>query len=321
MTIPTASVYPGALDSSATLFGDPTNGVLLTLNGLITSGATSFIVNETITTINVPTFFAFADGEIVYCAAKTDGTKTFSSVERGVNSTPAGHASGAALKQILVANYISQLTKAVIAVETELGVDPAVSAATVAHFNANHNHDGTHGDATIDLTAISSQFFLSAAGMTPQASNGCAALATTSMATNKQDVQTLDFDKDAVEYAQSALFNMPDDWDATTFTYRVIWKHAATTTNFGVVWQVEAVAYADDLALDTAWGTAVHVDDTGGTTSDYYQTPLSSAVTAGGSRAAGCGMKIRVSRLATDGTDTMAIDAGLIGIQINYTRA
>jgi len=322
--VPTASVFPGALDSSATLFGDPFDGVRLTLDGGINDAVETFTVNEALTNINVPTFFAFPTGEIVYCETKdAPGGYVFTNVKRGaLASTPSGYATGTALKQILVSSYIKQLKDAVIHIETELGTDPAVSAADVATFNATHNHDGTLGEATIDLTAVASQIFISAAGMSPQATTGCAPLATTSMGTNKQDIKTLDFDKDAIEYAQSVLFAMPGDYDGGTFTYNILWKHAATTTNFKVAWAVDAVAYANDLTLDTAFGTAVQVNDTGGTTSDYYISPESTAVTPGGSAAANCGMIIRIRRVATDGTnDTMAIDAGLIGVQINYARA
>jgi hypothetical protein len=156
--------------------------------------------------------------------------------------------------------------------------------------------------------------------MSPQASNGCAALATTSMGTNKQDIRTLDFDKNAIEYAQSVLFAMPSDYDGGTFTYKVIWKHAAATA-YKVSWALDAIAYADDLALDTAFGAAVVVNDTGGTTSDYYISPSSTAVTPGGTAAAGCGMLIRIQRVATDAVnDTLDVDAGLIAVQITYTR-
>ena len=169
-------------------------------------------------------------------------------------------------------------------------------------------------------TAVAAQIFITAAGMTPQATNGCAALVTTSMATNKQDIRTLNFDADAIEYAQSALFAMPSDYNGGTFTYKILWKHADTTTNFGVVWAVDAICYADDGALDAAWGTAVNVTDIGGTTNDIYVSPISSAVTPGGTPAAGNPILVRVQRVATDAADTLAIDAKFIGIQITYTR-
>lgn len=184
------------------------------------------------------------------------------------------------------------------------------------------------GDATKfqneagNVVGVTSQIYVSAASMTPQATTGCAELATTSMSTNKQDVKTLDFDASSIEYAQSIIFAMPSDYNGGTFTYSIDWKHAATTTNFKVAWCLQAVAYADGGALDTSWGSAIQVNDTGGNTNYIYRTPTSSAVTPSGSPAANRAMVIRVYRNATDGTnDTLAIDAGLIGIQITYTRA
>ena len=172
----------------------------------------------------------------------------------------------------------------------------------------------------LKTAAVSAQIFLSAAGMNPQATTGCEALATTSLATNGQDIRTLDFDAAAIEYAQSVLFAMPSDYNGGTFTYKILWMHADTTTDFSVVWAVEAICYADDGALDAAWGTAVNVTDTGGTTNDIYVSPISGAVTPGGAPAAGSPIIVRVQRVATDAADTLAIDAGLIGIQITYTR-
>ena len=171
-------------------------------------------------------------------------------------------------------------------------------------------------------TAVLAQIFISAAGMSPLAAAPCAPLATTSLGTpGIRDIKTLDFDKDTAEYADSVLFAMPSDYNGGTFTFKVIWKHAATTTNFKVAWGLAAVAFADDLALNVAYGSVVQVNDIGGTTSDYYITPESAAVTPGGTAAAGCGMLIQINRFATDATnDTLAIDAGLIGVQITYTR-
>jgi len=170
-------------------------------------------------------------------------------------------------------------------------------------------------------SAVSAQIFLSAAGMNPQATNGCATLATTSMATNKQDIRTLNFDAAAIEYAQSALFAMPSDYNGGTFSYKILWMHADTTTNFGVVWAVEAICYADSGALDVPWGTAVNVTDTGGTTNAIYITPASNAVTPSGAPAAGSPIIVRIRRVATDAADTLAIDAKFIGIQLTYTRS
>lgn len=168
---------------------------------------------------------------------------------------------------------------------------------------------------------VSAQLLLLAAGMKPSLTSGCAALADLEMGTNKQVISTLDFDTTTQEYAQSRLFAMPSDYAGGTFTAKALWAHPATTTNFGVAWQFELVAYINDGALDASWGTAVVVTDTGGTTSDFYVTDASAAITPAGSPAGGCGMLVRVSRKVADAADTMAVDAKLLGVQLNYVRA
>ena len=168
--------------------------------------------------------------------------------------------------------------------------------------------------------AVSAQIFFSAAGMAPRVSNGCAPLATTSMGTNKQDIKTLNFDPNTIEVAESVLFIMPSDYNGWTFTYKIIYTHAAATTNFGIVWDVNAVAYASNTFLDAAFGTLVEVNDADGGTLTCCITPASAAVTPGGAPAAGCGMIIQVMRYASHASDTLAIDAMLIGLQLTYTR-
>ena len=97
--------------------------------------------------------------------------------------------------------------------------------------------------------------------------------------------------------------------------------HAATTSDFAVVWGIEGRCYANDAALDQAVGTAVTVTDTGGTTTDLYISAATGAITWAGSPAAGQLINLTVFRKAADGSDTLAVDARLIGVQLNYTRA
>jgi len=86
-----------------------------------------------------------------------------------------------------------------------------------------------------------------------------------------------------------------------------------------VVWGIDAVAFANDDALDTAFGTQVTVTDTGGTTGDNYATAETSAITIGGTPEAGDLAVIRIARVATNGSDTLAIDAKLLAVEIFYT--
>jgi len=157
-----------------------------------------------------------------------------------------------------------------------------------------------------------------AGSMSPSATGGCASLATIASAANQPDIQTLDFDASTEEYAQFAI-PMPKSWNEGTVTAQFRWSHASTTTNFGVVWGIQAVAVGDDDAIAVSYGTAQTVADTGGTTNDLYVTSETSAITIAGTPAAQDTVYFRVYRATANGSDTMAIDARLHSVVLFVT--
>lgn len=157
--------------------------------------------------------------------------------------------------------------------------------------------------------------YIAAGSMKPRSTNGCANLATVATASNQPDITTLDFDASAQEYAEFSIA-MPSSWDESFLFFKVHWSHAATTTNFGVVWDLQAVAVSDNESVAQTFGTAVAVTDTGGTTNNLYTSPESGAVTVAGSPSAGDVVFFRFSRAATNVSDTLAIDARLHGITL-----
>ena len=159
---------------------------------------------------------------------------------------------------------------------------------------------------------------LTAGGGWPSTTGGCAAAALLELSSNKQNLYYTAFDKDADEFCEWTVV-MPDNYDGGTVTAQFYWAHPATTTNFGVVWGLQGRAYANDDALDQAWGTAAIVSDTGGTTSDVYVTAATGAVTLAGSPAGGQLVQLRAYRDANHATDdTLAVDAYLLAVKIEY---
>jgi hypothetical protein len=179
------------------------------------------------------------------------------------------------------------------------------------------NGDGVSGNPTLSVSNLRSAYF-PAASMRPSSSGGCAALALVATAANQPDLSTLDFDASAAEYAQFWVA-MPKNWDEGTITASFLWSHAATTTNFGVRWGLQAVAISDDDTIAVAYGTAQEVTDTGGTTNDLYVSSATSAITVAGTPAVGDMVAFRVYRDPTNGGDTMAIDARLHGVRVFFT--
>lgn len=174
---------------------------------------------------------------------------------------------------------------------------------------------GVHGAAGSGAggTAGRHSIAIMASGITPSASGGCGALEIAATASNKPDLIYLPFDASTQEFAQFAI-PMPKKWNLGTVSARFLWSHSSTTTNFGVAWQIQAVAVSNDDTISVDYGTAQVVADTGGTTSDLYVSDETSAVTIAGTPAAEDTVFFRVARVPSNGGDTMAIDARLHGV-------
>jgi len=189
----------------------------------------------------------------------------------------------------------------------------AISNAMLAN-SAVANLSGTNtGDQTlVGLNTI----WLPAKSMEPRLTNG-PSVGTIELSTNKIMIMSLDFDATTEEFAQFRI-GYPKGFNNGTVTFQPFWSHAATTTNFGVVFAVRAVAVGNDDAQDVAFGTEQSSTDTGGTTNDEYIGPTSAAITISGV-AEGDESIFEISRKVADGGDTMAIDARLQGIKVLYT--
>jgi hypothetical protein len=170
------------------------------------------------------------------------------------------------------------------------------------------------------VTGLNEQTILARQMIVPPTTTPCSALTLTEAATNKNPIQVLLFDKDTIE---SAWFNWvpPKRWNNGTITYAVYWSHPAATA-FKVSWRLAGVAVSNDDTADVALGTAVVVNDTGGTPDDVYVTATSTAVTIAGTPATADYIQFRLQRVATDAVeDTLDVDAQLRAVKIWYTAS
>ena len=157
-----------------------------------------------------------------------------------------------------------------------------------------------------------------AGSMQPSASGGSGALTNIATSANMPDVLTLNFHQSTQQHCQFAI-PFPKRWNRGTITARFRWSHAATTVNFGCVWGIQAVAVGDDEAINQAYGTAVEVTDTGGTTNRLYVSGETAAFTVANTPADGDTIFFRVYRKAADAADTLAIVARLHGVDLFVT--
>ena len=107
---------------------------------------------------------------------------------------------------------------------------------------------------------------------------------------------------------------MPKSWDEGTVTAQIVWTAASGSGD--VVWGVQALAIGDDDALDTAFGSAQTVTDTLTATDDEHLSPVTAAITVGGTPAENDLVIFQVYRDANAAGDTLAADAILIGVRL-----
>lgn len=195
---------------------------------------------------------------------------------------------------------------------------------TIANFLAGIAADSTFGTNLASNSSFLTELFgkqatwCPAGFIRPSATGGCAAATSTATSSNHPDIYSLDFDATTQEYAQFC-WRMPEQWNEGTITFCAVWTHPSTTTNFGVAWDLQAVACSNDDSIDTAFGTSQVVTDTGGTTNDLYITAESSAITVAGTPQPGDVVFYRLSRVTGNGSDTMAVDAKLLGYVLFIT--
>jgi hypothetical protein len=205
-------------------------------------------------------------------------------------------------------------------------VSTATQTALNGKANTSHSHaifDVTGLQAALDAKLSAADvlgqqtIWVPAGAMTPRTTNG-AARGTVETSTNRVMLSTLDFDTATQEFAQFAI-QMPKGWNESVLVCQFVWCHPSTAANFGVVWEIQAVAFANDDPADTAFGTAVAVADAGGTTNDIYISDETPALTVAGSPGAEEWVVFQVRRAPANGSDTMAVDARLLGVKVHYT--
>ena len=190
--------------------------------------------------------------------------------------------------------------------------------ATAIDINGTCDVSGTltNGSAAVKVVGTET-IWVPANAMTPTTSNGCASIAAVETTSGRPDMYVLDFDKDSDEFAQFTVA-FPKSWNAGTVTYQVFWSGLAATG--GVSWSMDAVAFANNDSIATAYGTAVVVDDTEqGAVEEVNVSAVSGALTIAGSPGDDELCYFRIARDVSDSNDDSGGDARLHGIKLFYT--
>ena len=169
-------------------------------------------------------------------------------------------------------------------------------------------------DVKTTRTGVYRTIWIGAGAMVPRTTNG-AATGTAELATNDVMLDTMDFDT-ATEEGVGFWVNFGDQWNAGTVKVKFYWTAASGSGT--AKWDIAGQSYADSDAIDQALGTEQGVTDTLLTANDMHITSATSALTIADATA-GEPVYLQITRDVA--TDTLVVDAQLIGCMIQYQES
>ena len=155
---------------------------------------------------------------------------------------------------------------------------------------------------------------------TAAATNGAASatIDDTVLTSNLHNIPVFDFATDADDYIHGQLA-LPKSYNLGTVTFQVWWTTVGAVTT-GIAFGLQAVAISDNVAIDTAFGTAVLVTDNAQSTAyELLVTAESGAVTIGNTPADDDAVLLRGFRDVSDANDDMTQDMRFIGMKLFIT--
>jgi len=319
------------------------NFVQKTLGAQLLAGATTVTLNNTTNIPNLPG--AFIVDRIDTNSVETPSTReviTYTGVSGSTLTGLARNADGSGSDQAHAINAIVEfgpdvlwaqsvydaITKVVVASTGLLDPTKVVDLATAQTLTTKTLTSPTlatpiiTGDMNIPTSGNiqpngvdpTRGMYLPASSMTAATTNG-AATGTIETSTNKVIVPVFDFDTTTQEFTAVAI-PTPTWWDAGTVTVQFIWT--AASGSGGVVWAAQGLCTSDDDPLDTAYGTEQIIADTLIAAVDDHHTSFTPAITIAGTPVAGDMVFLRFKRTPANASDTLAVDARLIGVKVRF---
>ena len=143
-----------------------------------------------------------------------------------------------------------------------------------------------------------------------------AAFTSRELATNRVMIQSFNFDTTTQEYAQFN-WSTPANWNAGTIRFKLYWTNTGGSAAQTIDFDLQAYAFSDDDALDTAFGTAQNVTDTYIANNDIHISNYSSAITIGGTPVAGDTVIFQLTRDVA--SDNLGVDCEVLGILLEIS--
>lgn len=161
------------------------------------------------------------------------------------------------------------------------------------------------------------ELWIPAGAMYTRTTNG-AAYTTRETTTNKVMISSFNFDTTTQEYSQFN-WSTPANWNAGTVRFKLYWTTTGGSAAQTIDFDLQAYAFSNDDALDTAFGTAQNVTDTYIADNDVHVTSYSSAITIGGTPAVGDTVIFQLTRDVA--SDNLGVDCEVLGVLLEYSTS
>lgn len=274
---------------------------------------TAELVDDSVTSAKL------AAGAVDAAALATNAVETDKILDDAVTQAKIGP--GAVGNTELATDAVQNANVANDAINTAEIVDGAVTGTKIANLTITNANiaDATLTDAKFvnpPLLQGKHTTWLPAQSLISSATDGATFQFIDFSAANKPTIPVLAFDA-ATEQHCDVMITLPKSWNLGDCEFQMQWLHPATATNFGVVWRARKAHFGDGDNLNTTYGNAAQQADTGGTTWNCYLAPT--ITVTGGTPADNDITFFQFSRVTGDASDTMAVDAYLMGIIMRYT--
>ena len=227
---------------------------------------------------------------------------------------------GAAVGTVVASKTVTADANKDVASLRNLTITGELDAATL-DISGNADIDGTLEADVLTVDGVAAKvagletIYVPAVSMSPTTSFGCASIAQVELS-NGPEITTLDFDPNTDENAQFTVC-FPKSWNEGTITFQAFWT--VTGTNTGTVaWGLQGVSIADDVSINTSFGTNVVATAKAfsGTSNDMTVSAVSGAVTVA-SAAVDTQTYFQIMRDVS--ADDQSGDARLLGIKLFFT--
>ena len=227
---------------------------------------------------------------------------------------------GAAVGTVVASKTVTADANKDVASLRNLTLTGELDAATL-DISGNADIDGTLEADVLTVDGVAAKvagletIYVPAAAMYPNTTSGCADLAQVELS-NGPELKCLDFDASSDENAQFTVC-FPKSWNEGTITFQAFWT--VTGTDDGTVaWGLSGVSIADDVSINTAFGTNVVATAKAfsGTSNDMTVSAVSGPVTVA-SAAVDTQTYFQIMRDVS--ADDQTGDARLLGIKLFFT--